>query len=85
MTGGRAFFPFSSAEMSDICKKISAELKNQYIFGYRSSNTSHDGSWRKIQVKIVSSKETKDAGGLDVRAKKGYYAPTGDGTPAKKK
>src|SRR5882672_2742873 len=73
MTGGRAFFPFSSAEMSDICKKISAELKNQYVLGYRSSNTSHDGAWRKIQVKIVSSRETKDVGGLDVRAKKGYY------------
>jgi len=85
MTGGRAFFPFSSAEMSDICKKIAAELKNQYVIGYRSTNSAHDGGWRKIQVKVVSSKENKDVGGLDVRAKKGYYAPTGDGVPVKKK
>jgi len=34
ITGGRAFFPGSAYEMSDICKKIAAELKNQYVIGY---------------------------------------------------
>jgi Ca-activated chloride channel homolog len=84
ITGGRAFFPGSAFEMSDICKKIAAELKNQYVIGYRSTNTAKDGAWRKIRVK-VSNQKGKDIASLNVRAKTGYYAPTGDDPVASKK
>jgi Ca-activated chloride channel family protein len=70
--------------MSDICKKISAELKNQYVIGYRSTNTAKDGAWRKIRVK-VSNQKGKDIASLNVRAKTGYYAPSGDDPVASKK
>jgi hypothetical protein len=62
--------------MSDICKKIAAELKNQYVIGYKSTNTAKDGAWRKIRVK-VSNQKGKDIASLNVRAKTGYYAPSG--------
>jgi len=83
ITGGRSFFPAASYEMPDICKRISAELKNQYVIGYRSTNTAKDGAWRKIKVKIAQPKD-KDIATLDVRAKTGYYAPSGDDVVGKK-
>ena len=84
VTGGRAFFPNSAYEMADICKKIAAELKNQYVIGYRSTNTAKDGAWRKIRVKVATPKG-KDIASLGVRFKQGYYAATGDGGIASKK
>ena len=85
LTGGRAYFPFSSYDISEICKKIAAELKNQYVLGYRSTNTAHDGEWRKIKVKLVGSRDRPDVHGLKVRARKGYFAPSGDTISAKRK
>ena len=83
ITGGRAFFPGSAYELSDICKKIAAELKNQYVIGYRSTNTAKDGAWRKIRVKV--STKSKDIAALGVRFKQGYYAQSGDEEIAVKK
>jgi Ca-activated chloride channel family protein len=83
ITGGRAFFPGSAFEMSDICKKIAAELKNQYVIGYGSTNTAKDGAWRKVRVKVGTPKG-RDIASLNVRAKTGYYAPSGDEVASKK-
>jgi len=71
LTGGRAFFPDSVYELEDICEQIAAELKHQYVLGYHSTNEARDGKWRKIRVKQNFSRD------FDVRAKTGYYAPTG--------
>jgi Ca-activated chloride channel family protein len=72
ITGGRAFFPGSAYELEDICAQIGADLKNQYVLGYRSSNSSADGKWRKVRVKVD---RPKGMPALSVRAKSGYYAP----------
>jgi Ca-activated chloride channel homolog len=84
ITGGKAFFPSSAYDMPEICKKIAAELKNQYVIGYRSTNTAKDGAWRKIRVK-VSTPKGKNIASLGVRHKLGYYAATGDEMIASKK
>lgn len=77
VTGGRAFFPGLAFEMPDICKKISTELKNQYVLGYRSTNTAKDGTTRKIKVQVNKPKGS-DMASLSVRARPSYIAPTGD-------
>jgi Ca-activated chloride channel homolog len=74
MTGGRAFFPDSVYELEDICQKIGVELKNQYVIGYDSTNEASDGKWRKLRVKV---NPPRGVGALNVRAKAGYYGPTG--------
>jgi Ca-activated chloride channel family protein len=73
VTGGLAFFPTSLHSLPDICSQIGADLKNQYVIGYRSSNSSSDGKWRKLRVKVTPPKGTKN---LNVRARSGYYAST---------
>ena len=84
ITGGRSFFPGAAYEMSDICKRISAELKNQYVIGYFSTNTAKDGTFRKLKVKVVTPKG-KSIPELGVRHRPGYYSPTGDEEPASRK
>ena len=73
LTGGRAFEVQSVSELPDIAEKIGAELRNQYILGYRPSNKSHDARWRKIKVKLRAPKGLPP---LSVYAKTGYYAPS---------
>jgi Ca-activated chloride channel family protein len=71
LTGGRAFDVENVNELPDIAAKIGAELRNQYILGYRPSNKSHDARWRKIKVKLRAPKGLPP---LTIYAKTGYYA-----------
>jgi Ca-activated chloride channel homolog len=72
-TGGRAFAVQNVNELPDITAKIGAELRNQYILGYRPSNKSRDARWRKIKVKLRAPKGLPP---LSIYAKTGYYAPS---------
>jgi Ca-activated chloride channel family protein len=71
LTGGVAYFPDSLGVLPDICEQIGRDLKNQYVLGYRPSNVSRDGKWRKLRVKVSSQRGMPS---LRVRAKSGYYA-----------
>ena len=72
VTGGRTF-AIASNELADVATKIGIELRNQYVLGYRPTNPSRDGKWRKIKVKLNPPKGLPP---LHVYAKTGYYAPT---------
>lgn len=67
-TGGRVFFPYSTSQLSKAFREIQEELRSQYNLAYVPTNKRADGSLRKIEVKV-------DRGGLDVRHRKGYFAP----------
>ena len=53
-------------------QRIASETQAFYLLGYTPSNTTRDGKFRKIQVKLVEGKGK----GLQVRARKGYFAPS---------
>ncbi|MBI4473098.1 MAG: VWA domain-containing protein [Acidobacteria bacterium] len=72
LTGGQSFRTSSVEDLEDICNKIAIELKNQYLIGYRSTNTSRDGKWRKVTLKINPPRGIPR---LYVRNKTGYFAP----------
>jgi Ca-activated chloride channel family protein len=71
-TGGRLYRVDDIAEMGDIAEKISTELRNQYVIGYRPKNMSQDGKWRKLKVKLNPPSGLPP---LTVHARTGYYAP----------
>jgi len=73
VTGGRAFFPETNAEFDEIFERIAIELRHQYSIGYRPTNFTPDGKWRKIKVKV---KPPRGMSRLFVRTKEGYYALT---------
>lgn len=72
MTGGRTFRVSNLSELPDIASKISMELRNQYVIGYRPSNRARDGKWRKIKVRL---RPPKGLPPLQVYARNGYLAP----------
>jgi Ca-activated chloride channel family protein len=73
VSGGKAFFPNTPAEMDEIFERIALELRHQYSIGYRPSNFANDGKWHKIKVKISPPRGLPR---LFVRSKEGYYAST---------
>jgi Ca-activated chloride channel family protein len=66
-TGGRAFFPHQTKELDGIFDEIVAELANQYVLSYSSSNLKQDNGWRNIKVQVRKGK-------YDIRARRGYRA-----------
>jgi len=71
VSGGKAFFPRSNAEMDDIFEQIALELRHQYSIGYKPVNFTNDGRWHKIKVKVTPPRGLPR---LFVRSKEGYYA-----------
>lgn len=67
-SGGLAFFPESSSELTKAFERIQHELHSQYQLAYTPSNRAHDGLWRTIEVRI------EGADHLQVRTRRGYYA-----------
>jgi Ca-activated chloride channel family protein len=71
VTGGKAFFPRSAAELEDATTRIALELRHQYSIGYTPTNIKRDGRWHKIRVDV---KPPRGLPKLSVRTKEGYYA-----------
>jgi Ca-activated chloride channel family protein len=74
VTGGKAFFPRSAAELEDATTRIALELRHQYSIGYSPTNVNRDGQWHKIKVNV---KGPRGLSNLKVQHKEGYYAVPG--------
>ncbi|MGA9494982.1 MAG: VWA domain-containing protein [Terriglobales bacterium] len=67
-TGGRAFFPYKMKDITRSFAAIEDELRSQYDVSYKPSDFDADGRYHSIEITAVK----KD---LQVRARRGYYAP----------
>ena len=65
-TGGRTF-RVKKTPVAEIFATIQEEMRSQYALGYVSTNRAHDGTFRKLQVRVLPKE-------LKVGARKGYYA-----------
>ena len=72
-TGGRAFFPFKMKDMTHSFAAIEDELRSQYVVSYKPADFDADGRYRSIEISALK----KD---LQVRARKGYFAPPAIGS-----
>jgi Ca-activated chloride channel family protein len=71
VSGGKAFFPSTDAEMNEIFERIALELRHQYSIGYKPANFINDGRWHRIKVKVQPPRGLPR---LFVRNKEGYFA-----------
>jgi len=71
VSGGKAFYPRSGAEMDDIFEQIALELRHQYSIGYRPAHFVSDSKWHHIKVKVNPPRGLPR---LFVRSKEGYFA-----------
>jgi Ca-activated chloride channel family protein len=67
-SGGRAFFPFKMKDIKNSFAAIEDELRSQYVVSYHPADFEADGRYRPIEITAFK----KD---LQVRARRGYYAP----------
>ena len=67
-TGGRVFFPFKMKDITHSFAAIEDELRSQYVVSYKPADFDADGRYRAIEISALK----KD---LQVRARKGYFAP----------
>jgi Ca-activated chloride channel family protein len=67
-TGGTVFVLDNKSDFEYIFAQIAAELRTQYSLGYVSSNSEQDGKFRRIKITPRNKK-------LEVRTRRGYYAP----------
>jgi Ca-activated chloride channel family protein len=70
-SGGHAFFPSSMKQVDEAYDRIAAQIKAQYTLGYVSTNTTADGAWRKVEVRLRGPR----APGARVVSRTGYFAP----------
>ena len=70
-TGGKYYYAEGIASLDEAFRKISEELRTQYLIAYYPTRRLSDSPFRRIQVEVAK----KDPGGesLQVRHRAGYY------------
>jgi len=71
-TGGRAFAAALMSDLPSVASRIAVELRNQYVLGYYPKNDTHDGKYRKVEVKLA---QPAGVSALKAHWRLGYYAP----------
>ena len=69
LSGGRAFFPTDVTQLGAEFHRVVDDLRRRFVVGYTSSHAQHDGSWRKVEIRVKSESS------VIVRSTGGYAAP----------
>lgn len=67
VTGGLMFRAKRVSDLNETYEQVASELRTVYSLGYYPTNNRHDGSWRRVRVKIKHKNAV-------VRTRAGYYA-----------
>ena len=69
-TGGKYYYAKSASQLDDAFRKISDELRTQYLLAYYPSQQTSFSEFRRIQVSVSGP---SDVGDYRVRHRAGYY------------
>jgi Ca-activated chloride channel family protein len=69
-TGGKYYYASSLPQLEDAFRKISDELRTQYLLAYYPSQRFSDSDFRRIQVELVN---TPPSGPYAAHHRAGYY------------
>ncbi len=73
-TGGKYYYATSAAQLDEAFRKISDELRTQYLLAYYPSQRFSDSEFRRIQVNLLN---TPPGGPFELRNRAGYYTVKG--------
>jgi len=74
-TGGKYYYATSMAQLDEAFRKISDELRTQYLLAYYPSQRTSFSNFRRIEVKVMG---TPEAASYRVRHRAGYYTVKSD-------
>ena len=69
LSGGRAYYPVTEADMNESFERIANELRHQYLIGFRSTSVAKEGKIHKLQVEVKTTDKKQK---VKVRAREGY-------------
>ena len=67
-SGGDAYFPDDISQIEAEYRRIVENLRRRWIIGFESTNTSRDGAWRPVTIRVKN-------GTAAVHSRGGYFAP----------
>lgn len=73
-TGGRAYFPRDERQLRDAFKQIQEEMRSQYLLAYEPLNPAKDGSYRKIEIQLISPELSRQK--IKLTHRQGYFSKT---------
>jgi Ca-activated chloride channel family protein len=74
-TGGKYYYAASLPQLDEAFRKISDELRTQYLLAYYPSQRYSDSEFRRIRVDLS---KTPSGAGYQARYRAGYYTAKGD-------
>jgi Ca-activated chloride channel family protein len=74
-TGGKYYYATSTGQLDSAFRKISDELRTQYLLAYYPAQRTSYSEFRKIQVKVAGM---PDSSAFKVRHRAGYYTVKSD-------
>jgi Ca-activated chloride channel homolog len=80
-SGGKAYFPKSTAELPDLAREISSELRTQYSIGYIPSNDRKDGTYRSIKVQVADGPNAQKRIAVTRAGRTAEGGPSGQAPP----
>jgi len=72
-SGGKHFSVDNLNDLPAISSQIGEELRSQYVLGYTPPSPDKDGKYHQIKLTLTSA--PSEAGRLDLRYRRGYFAP----------
>jgi Ca-activated chloride channel homolog len=69
LSGGSASFPAEATALEDEYRRVIEALRQRYVVGYTSTNSTRDGAWRSV---VIGAKPP----GVTIRSAGGFFAPT---------
>ena len=73
-TGGKYYYATSAVQIDEAFRKISDELRTQYLLAYYPSQRFSDSEFRRIQVNLLNA---PPGGPFELRNRAGYYTVKG--------
>jgi VWFA-related protein len=70
-TGGKVLVANNVTELPDVVRKLSAEIRSQYLIGYSPVNDVTDGKYRRVTIELLHQTHSP---GLRASWRRGYYA-----------
>jgi VWFA-related protein len=67
-SGGQAYFPADVSMLDQPYRSVIENLRRRYVLSYTSSNSTHDGTWRVVEIRSRIA-------GLRIATRGGYFAP----------
>jgi Ca-activated chloride channel homolog len=67
-TGGQAYYALDADNLGAQFQRIIRDLRRRYILGYTSTDSTHDGEWRSVEIRPKAPGYYSLSGG-------GYFAP----------